>query len=111
MPESQTLLIMTVVLSFYAKKLIEEAYCLKGSIWNDKQASIGGFRIQYQAQPIIGSHRVTQFSWVVNSTTYFKFKMTMMGGYRGMSGYWNEYDTYKKEKDQTIDSHIKIGLC
>ena len=29
----------------------------------------------------------------MNSTTYFKLKMTLMGGYRGMSGYWNEYGT------------------
>ena len=33
----------------------------------------------------------------VNSTTYFKLKMTLMGGYRGMSGYWNEYGIWIHE--------------
>ena len=31
------------------------------------------------------------FWGVSNSTTYFKLKMTLMSGYRGMSGYWNGY--------------------
>ena len=36
---------------------------------------------------------VTWFQWAVNNTTYFKLKITLVGGYSGMSGYWNEYGT------------------
>ena len=37
---------------------------------------------------------VTWFHWAVNNATYFKLKIALVGGYRGMSGYWNEYGTY-----------------
>ena len=37
---------------------------------------------------------VTWFQWAVNNTTYFKLKIALVGGHRGMSGYWNEYGIY-----------------
>ena len=30
--------------------------------------------------------RVTWFEWAVNNTTYFKLKIALVGGYKGMSG-------------------------
>ena len=54
-------------------------------------ASIGGF---WYSIPSSAHNRKPQGDSIlvaVNSTTYFKLKMMLMGGYRGMSGYWNEY--------------------
>ena len=54
-------------------------------------ASVGGFRYSIRGSACNRKPRGDSILVVVNSTTYFKLKMMLMGGYRGMSGYWNKY--------------------
>ena len=56
-------------------------------------ASTGGFRYSLPGWARNRKPRSDSILVGAYSTTYFKLKMTLMGGYRGMSGYWNEYGT------------------